>query len=189
MNKTELRTNYMVIRDKINMFTKIKYDEQITKSIVESDEYKNCKSLLIYVSVGSEFDTEDLRAQAVKDRKIIAYPKVYRENFDMNFFISNNANNFISGAFGIKEPLESTPILVNFDNALCIVPGIVFDKKGNRLGYGGGYYDRFIAEHSNIKTIGATYGCMVLDEIPVEKHDRKVEVIVTENGYERITNS
>jgi 5-formyltetrahydrofolate cyclo-ligase len=179
----------MVTRDKINMFIKMKYDEQITEFIVNSDEYKNCKNVLVYVSVGSEFDTEYLREQAVKDKKTVAYPKVYRENSDMNFFIANNTNNFISGAYGIKEPLESTPLLIKFDKTLCIVPGIVFDKNGNRIGYGGGYYDKFIAEHPEIKTIGATYSCMLVDDIPIEEHDKKVEVVVTENGYERTSNS
>ena len=109
----------------------------------------------------------------------LAFPKVSGET--MEFYQVFSMDEFEEGAFHIMEPKESCK-KATFERAFCFVPGSVFDRAGNRLGYGKGYYDRYFAEHKDLYRIGIAYESQIEEEIPSEKGDIAMHALATENG-------
>lgn len=153
-----------------------KNSDAVVDAFLSLDEYKNAKCIMTYVSFNDEVDTFKIIDDAINKGKRVAVPKVLGD--DMFASEINSLNDLEAGRFGILEP-KSFKEISNID--ICIVPGLAFDKKLNRLGYGKGYYDRFLAG-LNVLKIGLCYIDSVLDEIPVYETDIAMDLIVTEKG-------
>jgi 5-formyltetrahydrofolate cyclo-ligase len=110
--------------------------------------------------------------------KRVALPRCEGDG-KMNFYYINSVNDLKKGAYGIQEPNEKCALFEGRDSALCIVPALSYDKHGHRLGYGGGYYDRFLSKFSG-KTVGICYEENICDSLMHGKYDRPVTLIVTE---------
>lgn len=151
----------------------------IMLNILNSEKILNADTVLIYASIESEVATFDIMDALFKSNKIIAVPKCI-ENGTMTFHIIDSLLNLHPGKYGIPEPDGSSEMPLINDNTVCIVPGLAFTIDGGRLGYGGGYYDRFLADHSGLFTIGLAYEELITDTLPVMSHDLKVNAIATE---------
>lgn len=175
MNKNNLRKQYLNIRKSIKEEKKLKYDNEIFKKIINSSEYIKSKLVLVYVSLKEEVDTIKLIKQCLKENKKVAVPKC--QGNTINFCYINSLEELKKGKFNLLEP-ENNNIVLNFENSICIVPGICFDKEKNRVGYGKGYYDRFLEDYKGIK-IGITYKECICDKIDTDKYDIKMDKIIS----------
>lgn len=155
----------------------------IKKNLCTLDEFKKAKNVMFYVSFNDEVDTHELIKELLADKeKNIIVPFVQKNNPILQLSEIKNFNELEPGTFGILEPRELYIREFNHKKLdLVILPGLVFDKKGCRIGYGYGYYDRFLKTLSkDVRKIGLAFELQLVDEIPKEKHDVPVDILVTE---------
>lgn len=184
MDKSEFRK--ISLKKRAELFSDASEKEQadirIYNNILTSDILKGIKQVLVYVSYRHETDTLRLIDYLLSENVRVAVPRCRKEGM-MDFFVMNSLSELKPSAMGIPEPEYTESSMVrDFSDTLCIVPGTAFDLKGNRTGYGGGYYDRFISAEKDIITAGLCYHSLVYDEVPSEPHDQSVDYIITEKG-------
>ncbi|MBS5806593.1 MAG: 5-formyltetrahydrofolate cyclo-ligase [Firmicutes bacterium] len=173
MKKEFLRKKYKEKRD--NIKNKVTKDNLIYQKVINNKDILSSKTLLIYISINSEVDTIKI-INYFLNTKNIAVPKIIDN--DMFFCYVTNLNELTSGKYNIPEPTNEN-IVTDFDNAICIVPGICYDKENYRIGYGKGYYDRFLSKNK-IKTIGLCYKECMIEKIDNDKYDYKIDEVITE---------
>lgn len=166
-NKTELRTKFKELRKTFDVRTK---SEIILEKIKLSEVFTNAKNVMIFYPTKYEVDLLDLR----NENKNIYFPKVDGDNL----LVCPDNNDFIKSDFNIQEP-TSEPIDPNILD-LVIVPALAVDKNHYRLGYGGGYYDRFLAKYSKIKTLTPIFKEFIIDELPKNSYDIKIDYIFSD---------
>ena len=174
MDKRLLRGKYLKIREIICLANKEKYDKEIFNQIIELPEYKESSLVLSYIPIRDEVDTLKLIEYSFKNGKKVAAPKC--EGDIINFYYIESINDLKKGYYGLMEPTNNN-IVTNFEKSICMVPGVTFDKKNYRIGYGKGYYDKFLKEYKGAK-IGLTYKECICDKIDIEKHDIKVDKVI-----------
>lgn len=176
--KNDLRKKYISIRN--NIKNKEEKSLVIMKKIKEEEKYKNAKVVALYKNLKSEVDTSELIEYSIKIGKTVVLPRV--EGKILKFYKINLLNDkLIKSAFGIEEPIaDKTKLICKDDIDLLIVPGICFDRQKNRLGFGKGYYDRFL-EMTNLETIGICFEEQVINEkLPITEKDKMVKMIITD---------
>lgn len=149
----------------------------ISESFLALPELCKAESVCTYVSKGNEVDTRYIIESLWRLGKRVYVPKVYGK--DMHFHRISSFDELVCGSYGIMEPEGDA-----YEDALggiIIVPGVAFDKKLNRIGFGGGYYDRYLAGHDGFFKVALAYDFQVVDEIQAEPTDIKPDVIVTES--------
>ncbi|RHW38505.1 5-formyltetrahydrofolate cyclo-ligase [Lysinibacillus yapensis] len=137
-------------------------------------------TIAITISNKREVDTIELIKQLWKLNKTVVVPKCHPKDRTMDFYKIENFDQLETVYMDLKEPKTDCTVLVSPDEIDCmVVPGIVFDKKGYRIGYGGGYYDRYLVRF-NGKLISLAFSIQVVESVPVEPHDQPVDLILTE---------
>lgn len=172
--KKDLRKEYIKVRESIP--NRILLDDIITNKVLTNSKVLTSDTILIYVSYKSEVSTLKLIKELLKTKKV-AVPKV--EGKIMNFYYINSFSDLTLGYHGILEPSPMRPVK-DYSSAICITPGLCFSSDGYRLGYGGGYYDKFLEEHP-VYTIGLAYHKCLIKRLPHEPHDKKIDEIITDN--------
>lgn len=182
-NKAEIRK---YIKDKKNNLTEEEIrirSSQIAKKLFDKPFYKQAEYIYLYVSYNQEIDTIGIINHILEDKKRVAVPKVVDKN--MEFHEITSLNQLSEGSFGIQEPTVYKPVSEDPEWAssnLMIIPGLAFDKNGSRIGYGGGYYDRYL--HKNTERIGLkialAYDFQVLEHIDIESYDERIDGIITD---------
>lgn len=186
-DKKACRGFYSCVRKSLTAAERGECDRRILSYLINSELYRSCDLLLTYVSVGTETDTRDLISSALAVGKRVAVPVC--EGRKMSFFEIDSQENLKIGKFGIPTADKSAkPVQTYDEGALCIVPALAFDRSMNRLGMGGGYYDRFFAENS-LLSIGICCERCFADRLPAEPHDMKVRYVLTENGFKNAESS
>ena len=180
--KQQLRAYYSAVRQKIPPSEKQKRDESITNGFIRLPIFAQCDMILLYASVRAEISTGRLLELCLRMGKQVALPRC-AQGRRMDYFTIRTPEELHPGAFGIPEPAADPKNRVQcFDHALCVVPALSFDRYGYRLGYGGGYYDRFLARFSG-ETIGFCYqDCIHEEMLPHGKYDRRLPAFLTEQG-------
>ena len=178
-DKSTLRKEYLRIRR--NLKDKQEKDEGIFENLLSLSCVQNAGLLLVYVSSPIEVDTRRFIEYTLRKGQKLALPVCREGTNEMDFYRIETTDCLVPGKYkGIYEPDPSRCQKCKItDNTVCIVPGLSFDKNGYRLGYGKGYYDRFLSENS-VLTIGLCYEECVSESLPFEKHDKCVSVLVTE---------
>jgi 5-formyltetrahydrofolate cyclo-ligase len=191
--KKAARTFFKQIRDGISAESRDTQSEAICRAIVASPEFANAKHIFVYRAIGSEVALDTLCETALKLGKVLAYPKCVRNEAGepaLDWYAVANTNDkgcFTKGAYGILEPDEKRLVKLvlqelNPKKSMVVVPGLAFDQRGMRLGYGGGYYDRFLSRF-NASAIGASYTETYLDELSaadlIESHDIPLNAVAT----------
>ena len=175
MDKSTLRK---LIRDQKKAMT-MEQISSASKKLMElfltSDLYKNCRSLYGYLPYNQEVRTVPILEQALKDGKRVAVPKVFGD--DMKFIWLEDLDAVASGFAGIPEPLSDGPI-ADDKTALVLMPGLAFDREGHRIGYGGGFYDRFLEAEPNHPTLALCYDFQMLDYVETESFDKPVDCVL-----------
>ena len=151
--------------------------ERLTEKFLQTEFYCDCRSIYAYLSYNQEVRTDALIRRAIQDGKRIAVPKVYGD--EMRFLWLDDSDQVAPGAYGIPEPIADEPI-ANDDTALVLMPGLAFDPEGRRLGYGGGFYDRFLAKEPNHPLVALCYGFQMFDHLETEAHDIPVDLVIAD---------
>ncbi|AOR22492.1 5-formyltetrahydrofolate cyclo-ligase [Clostridium taeniosporum] len=178
--KKELRKKILNLRKEINSTEKKNFDNIIHKKFFESKFYSQCRNIFVYISYDSEIDTKTLIIKALKDGKNIYVPRTNYKTKLMEAVKITSLENLIEDRYGILQPKESelSTELNNID--LVIIPGVAFDINGGRMGYGGGFYDRYLNKcKKDIFKIALAYDFQVIDYIPMDKHDISVDCVIT----------
>jgi len=183
-NKKQLRQRILQKRNTISSEMRKEKSQAITQRLLSLPQFHSAQWIMSYVTFRSEVDTIPFMEASLVWGKRIAVPVV--EKATRRLLISevlDISRELFPGAYGIMEPVENfrriiSPQLLN----LIIVPGVAFDLQGNRLGYGGGYYDRFLKTLSpGVPLIAVAFDLQVVEKIPAEYYDLKVHIIVTES--------
>ncbi len=189
-DKKAFRKAMLLKRDALPYENRIEADEARNECIRNWDVYQNAELLLFYVSYRSEADTIQLIKEALAEGRKVAVPKVIGK--DMIFYRITEFSQLIEGYKGILEPdIEKAELLIGVTDeqmskndlakhTLLFVPGCAFDVKGGRMGYGGGFYDRFMEKYPDVLKVALAYEEQMVPEVPREAHDKTVDVIMTE---------
>ena len=164
------------LKKRLNIIDKKSREQIITDKILNNDQVITSKNILVYISLTNEVSTDYLVEKLFELGKNIYVPKVIDKN--IKFCKLNKDDILQKGKFGILEPISNDE-LENFENSVVIVPGLMFDKLGNRLGYGGGYYDRFL-ENKKIYKIGICFKEFLEDYLESKSHDIKMDLLITD---------
>lgn len=162
----------------------------IKDKLFHTNEYINSKTIFGFISFGSEINTHTLIEEIINDGKKVGVPYTYpKEKIMIVSEIKNLKNDLEIGNYGILTPRESELKPINpKDIDLVLVPGLAFDKKGYRVGYGGGYYDRFFEKiNENAIKIGLAFDLQLVEENPRDRFDIPVDYIITENDIIKIS--
>lgn len=174
--KKALRVEYKALRNAVaDIEAK---SDSIYKFLIDSDLYYDAKIVLLYWSVDSEVGTHKMIDKVLFDGKRLALPKCMDSNGNMLFYYVRSNDEIIDGMYGIKEPLENELYTVSDEPTLCLVPGLCYTRVGYRLGYGKGYYDRFLEKFGGI-SVGLCYDECLTDSLPIDGYDKKVDFIIT----------
>ena len=193
-NKTQQRQYFKNLKNTISPEDKNCLDKKIIDNLLTIKEFENAKIVMAYLANNIEVNIDEVLLNLIKSNKKVALPKCTdASKSTMNFYFVNDFSNLIVGKYNIREPRDENNLFkCNGDfikkHIVMLLPGIAFDLKGYRLGYGKGYYDRYL--HSlniEILKIGLCYSMTLADEIIKDDNDVPVDVIVTDDGVIDIT--
>ncbi|WP_066719790.1 5-formyltetrahydrofolate cyclo-ligase [Clostridium sp. Marseille-P299] len=181
MDKSGFRSEVMEKRAALSSSEMEVFNKQILDKLLQQPEYLNAQVILCYVSFEHEVDTHEVINLALQNLKRVAVPKVH-EKRRMEFYEIKSLNELKPSKLGILEPVSEVPITYEKTmNYTMIMPGVAFDKQLHRIGYGGGYYDRYLErfEKDNITKIALAYDFQVYDEVPSEAFDYQPDILIT----------
>lgn len=186
--KLQIRREILNIRNSIDESQRILKSKIILNKLYRLSEFKKSKKILFYVSFGSEVNTIDAIKKTLSINKLVILPKVDSKNRNLKLYQIDKIEDISPGYKNIFEPLEIEDKFFRItDIDLIIVPGVAFDPYGNRLGYGGGYYDIVLSRKNvNTKTIALAFEEQLVELLPTEEHDIKVDIIITEKKIIRV---
>lgn len=177
--KREMRAKYRTIREQMDPQMKQKYDRSITVRLTGADFYQRAKTVLCFVSTGIEVETREILEHSFAQGKTVAVPKCLDKNGSMDFFVIRGLDELRPSMFSLWEPdPSSAPKLSSFQQSICILPAFAFDRDGYRIGFGKGYYDRFLQRYSGLK-VGVCYNSCIAETIPRGRFDAAADYIVT----------
>jgi 5-formyltetrahydrofolate cyclo-ligase len=174
--KADIRRTVLLERGKLTKKELRLKSEAVCNRLKQSDEYKNSTILYIYMDFKNEVITRSIIEDAHKTGKKVAIPKIIGD--EMYFYYIKSVSNLQKGYFGILEPETTMPAMDQ--DGIMIVPGVAFDEKGYRIGYGKGYYDRFLQKHKRFKKIAFAFELQIVEEIPYDGYDVPMDLIITE---------
>ncbi|RNA68923.1 5-formyltetrahydrofolate cyclo-ligase [Alteribacter keqinensis] len=159
---------------------------KIHNILFEQPEWKRAGNVGITLSVGREIDTYEILARGLEENKQMAAPKCDPDKKTLIFYHITSLEQLEDSFYGLKEPDLLKCKKVNEDDLdFLLVPGIVYSDKGYRIGYGGGYYDRFLSGNPSLYTCSLAYEIQLRDNLPTEEHDIAVKSIITEKRFIR----
>lgn len=187
--KRNLREEARQKRDALDAAQRAAEDRAIAAAVAGCRAFADAPAVLTYYSIGSEVDTHGLIDRALQAGKVVALPRCQRGNRTMGWHAIATTTDLVPGFGGLLEPRDDASTLIHPHElgpaALALVPGLVFDRHGYRLGYGGGYYDRFLSRFSGI-SLGLARASQMVESLDamgaIGTFDRPVQLIATENG-------
>ncbi|OGR84816.1 MAG: 5-formyltetrahydrofolate cyclo-ligase [Elusimicrobia bacterium RIFCSPLOWO2_01_FULL_54_10] len=182
--KEDLRKKFKVLRGRLPAAYRKAASGKIADKLFSLPEWKKAGSVGIYVGTRSEVDTAAIFKRALAERKKVRAPKVLSDTKIRFFEVSGNKD-LKKGTFGILEPKPACKKVGCSTMDLLIVPGLVFDKKGYRLGYGLGYYDRFLPRAFRSFKVGLSYDKTFVPSLPHDPNDKPVDAVITEKAAVR----
>ena len=175
MDKKELRASIRARKRAMTEEEIVSRSQALTRLFLESDAYKNAKTIYGYLPYNQEVRTVPMLEQALKDGKRVAVPKCYGD--EMRFIWMDDLSQVEKGYAGIPEPVADGPV-ADDETALVLMPGLAFDQAGHRIGYGGGFYDRFLAAEPGHPTLALCYDFQMLPHLETEEFDIPVDTVL-----------
>lgn len=175
MNKTELRRQ---IKEKKRQMTLCQIESASTRLeelFVSSELYRQAKTIYGYLPYNQEVRTTSMLERALQDGKQVAVPKIYGD--EMRFIYLTDLSQVEKGYCGIPEPIADGPV-ADDPTALVLMPGLAFTQKGDRMGYGGGFYDKFLACEPEHPTVALCYDFQIVRSLPTQEHDIPVDLVL-----------
>jgi len=156
------------------------FEKSIADILIHSELYKNCSSIFLYSATGSEVRLDSVFSKALSDGKKVAFPLCTDRDGNMEFYFITDEAQLKSGMYGIKEPDKEICKAAESDSeSLCLVPGLSFSLNGGRLGYGKGYYDRFLTKFRGT-SVGVCFESCISESLILDEHDKKVNYLITD---------
>lgn len=175
MDKKELRR---AIRERKRAMTEAEIESrsaQLGQLFLTSKAYQEAKTIYGYLPYNQEVRTVPMLEQALRDGKTVAVPKCYGD--EMKFIVLTDLSQVEKGYAGIPEPIADEPV-ANDKTALVLMPGLAFDPQGHRIGYGGGFYDKFLSREPEHPTLALCYEFQMLPHLETEEHDIPVNYVI-----------
>ncbi|MBE6941621.1 MAG: 5-formyltetrahydrofolate cyclo-ligase [Ruminococcaceae bacterium] len=175
MNKKALRQK---IREQKRAMTPAQIEEasrKLAEQFLATEAYRNAQTVYGYLPYNQEVRTVLLLERALADGKRVAVPKVYDD--EMRFIYLTDLTQVATGYAGISEPIADGPV-ADDPTALVLMPGLAFDREGHRIGYGGGFYDKFLAAEPTHPTVALCYAFQMVEELPTEEFDVPVDLVL-----------
>lgn len=179
--KKAIRRYMRMQKEALTMLDVDRCSKRVTEKVINSQAFINAKVIYIYLEYNQEIITHGIMSKAWSMGKKVAIPKII--DGLMDFYYVESFDDVIPGFKGIFEPFK--PNLAKDDKVLMIMPGIAFDLHFNRIGYGGGYYDRYLNEHTDTEFIkmALCYDFQIVDKIEPEAHDNRVDMLITPKAF------
>ncbi len=174
--KINMRKQMLDQRSELKSDTKLKFDKIINDKLIDHVISSNARRVHVYLPIKNEINIFPFISWLLTNDRIVIAPKVLPERELQNLRL-NSLRETEAGVFGTYHPAGNDIYTDEFD--LIVTPGLAFDTANNRLGYGGGYYDRFLIKHPSTLTIGIHYPFQLLDKIPIESHDVRLHNLLT----------
>ena len=183
--KDALREEYGKRRRAIAPEKKKAMDEKINLAATALVSFRHAETVLLYAPLADEIDVRIIAETAWARGKEVAFPLCDPETRNMTYHVVRSFDELKEGTYGIMEPCAAAPLFDASRPAVCFVPALLFDRAGYRVGYGKGYYDRFLHRFGGSK-IGLVYGDFILDRVPRGKFDLAVDLLICENGVRMV---
>ncbi len=180
MDKKQLRRQLIEKRKNIPKNRKEIYDKEISSKIIQSDYFRNATQVLVFASSQEEFDTRLIVERCRMENKSVFYPLCLDKCGNMKFYKVNSSDDLEVGMYNIPEPKSNCEEYKPKSNDLIIVPCLSVDKQNYRIGYGKGYYDRFLKDFNGV-SICPCYIELLTDILPTDKFDIKINLLVTQH--------
>ena len=175
MNKQELRAQIRAQKRAMTEEQIVHKSIRLGELFLNSDAYKNAKTIYGYLPYNQEVRTVAMLEQAMRDGKRVAVPKCYGD--EMRFIFMDDLSKVEKGYANIPEPVADAPV-ADDETALVLMPGLAFDPQGHRIGYGGGFYDKFLAKEPNHPTLALCYDFQMVEHLETEKFDIPVDTVL-----------
>ena len=175
MNKKELRQAIRAQKRAMTEADILRRSEILAEKFARSDAYRAAKTIYGYLPYNQEVRTVPMLQRALDEGKRIAVPKVYGD--DMKFIYLDDLSQVAKGYAGIPEPVADGPVAQD-ETALVLMPGLAFDPAGHRIGYGGGFYDKFLAREPHHPTVALCYDFQVIEHLETEEFDIPVDQVI-----------
>ncbi len=182
LEKQRLREERLAARDALSEQERSVLDDRITQKLLATSEYAEATTVLTYVSVSSEVSTRMFIECALRDGKTVAVPRCLPGHC-LEFVAIASLEQLVAAPFNLLEPVKELPAVTEdqLDDSICIVPALLVDTKGYRLGYGAGFYDRFLSTYSGKKICLAYQQNLSKTMLPHTEFDVPVDMVITES--------
>jgi len=175
MDKAELRQKIRQQKREMTAQQIESAGKRLGELFLSSELYRRAETVYGYLPYNQEVRTVPMLEQAIRDGKRVAVPKVYGE--EMKFIYITDFSQVEKGYAGIPEPIADEPV-ADDPHALVLMPGLAFTKTGDRMGYGGGFYDKFLSREPQHPTVALCYGFQIVEKLPTEEHDVPVDLVL-----------
>ncbi len=181
MDKQELRKHFTKKRNDLPEEQRRLGEKALCDRIISLPCFRDCDTLLLYSPTKNEPDLLALAEYALKNGKRVAFPRSNKNDFTLSFGCVSSLGEMVVGAYSISEPPVNAENAVLSKNTLCIVPALAVDAEGFRLGYGKGYYDRFLSDFHGV-SLGAVFDGFVAERLPRLDTDIPLDLVITQTG-------
>ena len=180
--KTRMRAAVLATRDALPPSVRASASRLIVEKICALAQYEKAKIVMTYMGFGSEIETQPFFERIIADGKIAVLPRVDRRSQTLMLHTARDISDLLTGKWGIREPgADAPPVSINEVDFL-LMPGVAFDRLGNRLGYGRGYYDKLLSTADPaLRRVAAAFSCQIVQAVPVGPNDQRIDSIITEN--------
>ncbi|WP_227395150.1 5-formyltetrahydrofolate cyclo-ligase [Jeotgalibacillus aurantiacus] len=179
LDKKDLRKTMLQRMKDLSGDDRILLTEGVHERLFQTDEWRHAQTVGLTVSTGFELETRPVIERAFQDGKAVAVPRCIPSRKALVFHEIQDITDVKPSFFNLLEPPESLPVIHKDDIDLLIVPGLIFDRAGYRIGFGGGYYDRFLTDYRKM-TASLCFRFQIMDQIPHETHDIPVNKLITD---------
>jgi 5-formyltetrahydrofolate cyclo-ligase len=185
--KPSLRRRILGRRDAMDPCSRTALSRAIVRDIIETSVYRRSDTIMAYASFGSELQTDEFMRHVLHQGKVLLLPRVNLQKGSLDLYrVRDPVRDLRVGTWGIREPrpdrcVRVDPHAIDF----VLVPGLAFDARGGRLGYGGGFYDKLLAHGLSpcAWLVAGAFKSQMVEKVPVDGHDVPMDVVVTENGH------
>lgn len=181
--KQQIRKEYKYKRNMMSSEQVQEYSEDICRNLLKMDVFQQAEVVFFYYPLGNEVNLLTAAKKAVEMGKTVGFPKT--EGDVIRFYPVDSLEDFVEGCFHVMEPISQLCFekeALQGRKHVMLIPGVAFDKKRNRMGYGRGYYDKYMEELQETIKIGIAYELQIAEELPVDKYDVVMDYLVTEKG-------
>ena len=180
--KKQMREAILAVRDAMPPAARRAASLVIIEKVCALPAYQVARTVLAYIGFGSEIDTQALIERIIADAKIAVVPRVDRATQALILHSVKSLSELVTSKWGIREPPAEAPVISASGIEFILMPGVAFDRSGNRLGYGRGYYDTWLLSvDPALARVAAAFSCQIVARVPVGPHDQKIDTIITEN--------